>query len=176
MANCDFSLSQIMVYTGEDLDIELKLAKLGSTSNEEQKFTLVGAISSLPFSSTYNRKHSPCNATPSCPMPSLMMVFPRSTRLSIANGKLEGFHKKPMIQSNKIVADMNVEKKYVNSPVNNPTTCSIARKGVQDPSTILKTSMVICFLYIIIQMFSILVCLWGCNLIISMVRKLQRVN
>jgi hypothetical protein len=71
-------------------------------------------------------------------MPSLKMVFPRSTRLSIANGKLEGFRNKPMIQNNKIVADMNVEKKYVNSPVNNPTTCSIARKGVQDPSTITK--------------------------------------
>ncbi len=30
---------------------------------------------------------------------------------------------------------MNVEKEYVNNLVNNPTTCSIARKEVQDLST-----------------------------------------
>jgi len=34
MANCEFSLSQTMVCINEDLDIEPKLTKLGSTSNE----------------------------------------------------------------------------------------------------------------------------------------------
>jgi len=36
------------------------------------------------------------------------------------------------------MADMNVGKNYVNSPINNPTTCSIAGKEVQDPSTTTK--------------------------------------
>jgi hypothetical protein len=43
-----------------------------------------------------------------------------------------------MVQNNKIVVDMNVEKEYVNSPINNPTTCSIVGKEVQDLSTTTK--------------------------------------
>ncbi len=61
-------------------------------------------------------------------MPSFKMVSPRSTTLSIANDNLKGSPNKPMVQSNEIVANMNVEKKYVNSPINNLTTCSIAGK------------------------------------------------
>jgi hypothetical protein len=97
MENYDFSLSQTMVYTCEDLDIEPKLIKLGSTPNEQQRFTLVGAISSVPISNTYNPTHSPCNAIPSCPMSSLKMVSPRSAKLSIANDNLEGSSNKLMV-------------------------------------------------------------------------------
>jgi hypothetical protein len=43
-----------------------------------------------------------------------------------------------MVQSEKNVVDMNVEKKYVNSPINNPTTCSIVGKEVEDPFTTTK--------------------------------------
>jgi hypothetical protein len=111
------------------------LIGLRSTSNEIQKFTLVGTISSMPISNTYDPTHSPCSVAPSCPMSSFKMVSPRFARLSIANDNLEGSPNKPMVQSNEIVADMNVEKKYVNSLVNNPTTCSIIGKEVQDPST-----------------------------------------
>jgi hypothetical protein len=39
MANFDFSLSQTMFSIGEELDIEPKPTELGSTSNEEQRFT-----------------------------------------------------------------------------------------------------------------------------------------
>jgi hypothetical protein len=138
MANCDFSLSQIVVCTSEDLDIKPMPTGLGSNSNEKQKFTLVGAISSIPINNTYNPTHSPCSATPSCPMLSLKMVSPRFARLSITNDNLEGSPNKPMVQSNEIVADMNVEKKYVNSLINNPTTCSIIGMEVQDPSTTTK--------------------------------------
>jgi hypothetical protein len=138
MANYDFSLSQIVVCIGEDLDIETRLTRFGSTSNEKQRFTLVGAISSVPISNTYNPTHSPCSVAPSCPMSSFKMIFPRFARLSIANGNLEGSLNKPMVDSNKIVANMNVEKKYVNSPINNPTICSITRKEVQDTSTTTK--------------------------------------
>jgi hypothetical protein len=97
MENCDFSLSQTMVSIGEELDIEPRLTELGSTSNEEQRFTLVGAISSVLINSTYNPTHSPCSATPSCPMLSLKMVSLRSTKLSIANDNLEDSLNKPMV-------------------------------------------------------------------------------
>jgi hypothetical protein len=127
-----------VVCTCEDLDIEPRLTRLGSTLNEKQRFTLVGAISSMPISSTYNPTHSPCNGAPSCLMPSFKMVSPRSTKLSIANDNLKGSPNKPMVQSNEIVANMNVEKEYVNSLVSNVTTCSIVGKEVQDPSTTTK--------------------------------------
>jgi hypothetical protein len=68
---------------------------------------------------------------------------------------------------------MNVEKKYVNSLVNNPTTCSIARKEVQDLSTTTKNIHGNLFPYIIIQLFGFQVFLLGWNLIISMVKKFQ---
>jgi hypothetical protein len=97
MENYDFSLSQTLVYTCEDLDIKPKLTGLGSISNEERRFTLVGAISSVPISNTYSPTHSPCNVAPSCPMSSLKMVFPRSTKLSIVNDNLEGSPNKPMV-------------------------------------------------------------------------------
>ncbi len=97
MANCDFLLSQIVVYTSEDLDIEPKLTGLRSTSNEKRRFTLVGIISCMPISSTYDPTHSPCSVAPSCPMSSLKMVFPRSARLSISNENLEGSPNKLMV-------------------------------------------------------------------------------
>ncbi len=43
-----------------------------------------------------------------------------------------------MVQSKNIVVDMNVDKKYANSPINNSTTCSIVGKEVQDPFTTTK--------------------------------------
>jgi len=97
MVNYDFSSSQIVVCIGEDLDIKPRLTRLGLTSNEKQIFTLVGAMSSMPISSTYNPTLSPCSAKPSCPMPSLNMVSPRSARLSITNDNLEGSLNKPMV-------------------------------------------------------------------------------
>jgi hypothetical protein len=97
MENYDFSLSQTVVYTCEDLDTEPKLTRLGSISNEEWRFTLVGAISSMPISDTYNPTHSRCNVAPSCPMSSLKMVFPRSAKLSIVNDNLEGSPNKLMV-------------------------------------------------------------------------------
>ncbi len=86
-----------MVCTSEDLDIKPRLTGLGSISNEKQIFTLIGTISSMQISNTYNQTHNPCSATPSCPMASLKMVSPRSTRLSITNDNLEGFINKPMV-------------------------------------------------------------------------------
>jgi hypothetical protein len=86
-------------------------------------------------------------------MSSLKMVSPRSIKLSITNDNLEGFPNKPMVQSKRIVADMNVEKEYVNSPINNPTTCSIVGKEVHDPFITTKKSMVIYFPYITIKLF-----------------------
>jgi hypothetical protein len=97
MENCDFSLSQTMVCICEDLDIKPRLTRLGSTSNEQQRFTLVGAISSVPISNTYDPTHSPFSATPSCPMSSLKMISPRFAKLSIANDNLEDSPNKPMV-------------------------------------------------------------------------------
>jgi len=74
------------------------------------------------------------------------------------------------------VANMNVEKEYVNSPFNNPTTCSIVGKEVQDPSTITISIHGNLFPIYSIQLFNFLVFLWGCNLVISMVRKFQGAN
>jgi hypothetical protein len=165
-----------MVCTTKDLDIEPKLTRLGSTSNENQKCTLVGIISSVPISSTYNPTHSPYNATPSCPMSSFKMVSPRFAKLSIANDNLEGSPNKPMVQSNEIVAYMNVEKEYVNSLVNNPTTCSIVEKEVQDSPTTTKSIDGKLFPIIVIQLFGFMVFLWGCSLVISMVKKFQGAN
>jgi hypothetical protein len=150
-----------MVSIGEELDIEPRLTELGSTSNEKQRFTLVGAISSVLINSTYNPTHSPYSATPSCPMLSLKMVSLRSTKLSIANDNLEGSLNKPMVYNNEIVADMNVEKEYVNSPVNNPNTCSLLGRSSKILLQQLKTSMVIYFPYIVIPLFGFLVFLWG---------------
>jgi hypothetical protein len=65
-----------MVYIGEELDIKSRLIGLGLSSSEKQIFTLVGIISNMPISNTYDPTHNPCNATPSCPMSSLKMVSP----------------------------------------------------------------------------------------------------
>jgi len=90
IANCDFSLSQTMICIGEDLDIEPKLTEHGSTSNDKRRFILIGAISSMLISGTYNPTHSPYSVTPSCPMSALKKVFPRFVQLSIVNDNLEG--------------------------------------------------------------------------------------
>jgi hypothetical protein len=74
------------------------------------------------------------------------------------------------------VANMNVEKDYVNSLVNNPTTCFIVGKEVQDPSTTIKNihgNLFPIYSFQIVWFFGFL---WGCNLVISMVRKFQGVN
>ncbi len=55
----------------EELEIEHKSIGLGSTSNEERKFTIVDTISSKLISNTYDKEHSPWSITPTCPMPHL---------------------------------------------------------------------------------------------------------
>jgi hypothetical protein len=86
-----------VVCTSEDLDIEPRLTELASTLNEESRFILIGAISSVPINSTYDPMQNPCSVAPSCPMLSLKMVSPRSTRLSIVNDNLEGSPNMPMV-------------------------------------------------------------------------------
>jgi hypothetical protein len=107
---------------------------------------------------------------------SLKMVFPRSARLSIVNDNQEGSLNKPMVHNNEIVADMNVEKKYVNSPVNIQPHVPLLGRTSKVFLQQLKTSMVIYFPYIFIQLFGFLVFLWGCSLVMSMVRKFQGAN
>jgi len=55
----------------EEIKIEHRLTGLGSTSNEERRFTIVGTISSKLIGNTYDKEHSPCSITLSCPMPHL---------------------------------------------------------------------------------------------------------
>jgi hypothetical protein len=150
---------------------------LGSISNEKRKFTLIGVISSVPINSTYDPMHNPCNATPSCLMSSLNMVSPRSTGLSIANDNLEGSLNKPMVHLTKKLWQtwMWINNMSIAELVIQPHAPLLGRRSkilLQH----LKTSMVTYFPYIIIQLFGFLVFLWGCNLVISMVRKFQGAN
>jgi hypothetical protein len=138
MEDCHFTLPQIVVYIGEELEIEPKMIGLGSTSNEERRFTIVGTMSSIPISSTYDPTHSPCNITPSCLMSSLKRVSRRSVKLSMTNNNIKASPNKPMVQSKENMVEGNVEKVYVNSPIKNPTKCSIIGKEVQAPSTTTK--------------------------------------
>ncbi len=68
-----------------------------------------------------------------------------------------------------------MEKQNVNSPINNLTTCSIIGKEVQDLSTTknIQGNLFPIYSYPIVWFFGFL---WGCSLIISMVRKFQGVN
>jgi hypothetical protein len=97
MENCDFSLPQIVVCTCEELETEPKLIILRSTSNEEKKFTIVGTMSNIPISSTYDPTHYPCNIAPSCPMLSFKKVSPRFAKLSMTNDNIEASPNKPMV-------------------------------------------------------------------------------
>jgi hypothetical protein len=71
---------------------------------------------------------------------------------------------------------MNVEREYVNSLVNNPTTCSIVGKEAQDPSTTTKNihgNLFPIYSYPTVWFSSSFM---GCSLVISMGRKFQGAN
>ncbi len=71
-----------MIYftTREELEIELRMIGLGSTSettNTKRRFTTVGPSSNNPTINPYNNEQSPCSTTPSCPKPNVeRKVFP----------------------------------------------------------------------------------------------------
>lgn len=86
-----------MVCIGEELETKPKLIGLGSTLNEKRKFIIVGTMSHILISSTYDPTHNPCSITPSCQMSSLKRVYPRSSRLFMTNDNIKVFPNKPTI-------------------------------------------------------------------------------
>jgi hypothetical protein len=148
---------------GEELETKHRLIGLGSISNEERRFTIVGTISSRPINNIYDKEHSPCNTTLSCPMPHLQQLSTTSTKHHTPNDTMDPFGKlTSMVQVEEGVVDLNEwRNKYFKSLATNHISCSTPRKEDEVPfiATKRNANKLLC-MYIQV-LFCSLVFLWG---------------
>ncbi len=146
------------------MEIEHKLIGLGSISNEKRRFTIVGTISSKPINNTYDKEHSLCSTTLSCPMPHLQQLSATSTKHQTPNDTMDPFGKlTSMVQVEEDVVDLiDQENRYVKSFATNHISCSTPRKEDEVPFIATKHNVNKLLCMYIQMLFCSLVFLWGC--------------